>query len=68
MCGNRWQENFLIISATHALAHLAMYDQATWDKYQLSRLAGTAFPTNTFIQEQKAGSGDPKAYQDPEGA
>ena len=60
--------NFLIISATHALAHLAMYDQAMWDKYQLSRLAGAAFPTNTLIQEQSAGSGDPKNYQDPEGA
>ena len=60
--------DFLIISATHALAHLAMYDQAMWDKYQLSKLAGPAFASNTLIQEQKAGSDDPKNYQDPEGA
>jgi hypothetical protein len=60
--------NFLIISATHASAHLAMYDQATWDKYELSKLAGPAFATNTFILEQKAAAADPKNYQDPEGA
>src|SRR6185312_3169751 len=60
--------DFLIISATHASAHLAMYDQAMWDKYQLSKLAGPAFATNTFILEQKAATADPKNYQDPEGA
>ena len=32
--------DFLIVSAAHASAHLAMYDQAIWDKYQLSKLAG----------------------------
>jgi len=60
--------DFLIVSATHALAHLAMSDQAMWDKYQLSKLAGPAFAGNTLILEQKAASGDPKNYQDPEGA
>lgn len=60
--------DFLIVSATHGPAHLAMYDQAMWDKYQLSKLAGPNFATNTFIVEQKAGAADPKNYQDPEGA
>jgi hypothetical protein len=60
--------DFLILSATHASAHLAMYDQAMWDKYQLSKLAGPAFTANRFIVEQKAASADPKNYQDPEGA
>ena len=60
--------DFLIVSATHASAHLAMYDQATWDKYQLSKLAGPAFAANIWIVEQKAASADPKNYQDPEGA
>src|ERR1700744_4226747 len=32
--------DFLVVSATHGTAHLALYDQATWDKYQLTRLAG----------------------------
>jgi hypothetical protein len=60
--------DFLIISATHALAHLALYDQSMWDKYELSKLAGPGFATNTFILEQKAAAADPKNYQDPEGA
>ena len=59
--------DFLIVSAAHASAHLAMYDQAIWDKYQLSKLAGPAFATNTFIVE-KAGFANPGNYQDPEGA
>jgi hypothetical protein len=60
--------DFLIVSATHASAHLALYDQETWDKYKLTQLAGAQFPTNTLIVEQKAASADPKNYQDPEGA
>jgi hypothetical protein len=60
--------DFLIISATHASAHLALYDRSMWDKYDLSKLAGPGFATNTFIMEQKAAAADPKNYQDPEGA
>jgi hypothetical protein len=60
--------DFIIVSATHASAHLALYDQAMWDKYQLSKLTNGAVMSNTFIVEQKAGSADPKNYQDPEGA
>src|SRR5258706_10543447 len=52
--------DFLIVSATHAVAHLAMYDQAMWDKYQLSKLAGPAFASNSLIVEQRAASADPK--------
>jgi hypothetical protein len=36
--------DFVIVSATHASAHLAMYDQAMWDKYQLSKIAGPRSP------------------------
>jgi hypothetical protein len=60
--------DFLVVSATHALAHLAMYDQPMWEKYQLSKLAGPAFAANTLILEQKAAGADPKNYQDPQGA
>ena len=60
--------DFLAVSATHGPAHLSMYDQEIWDKYQLTKLAGPNFATNTFIVEQKAGSADPKNYQDEEGA
>jgi len=52
----------------HGPAHWSMYDQATWDKYQIAKLAGPTFMTNTFIVEQKAGTADPKNYQDEEGA
>ena len=27
--------DFLVVSATHGTAHLALYDQGTWDKYRL---------------------------------
>jgi hypothetical protein len=60
--------DFIVVSATHASAHLAMYDQAMWDKYQLSKLTNGAVMSNTFIVEQKAASADPKNYNDPEGA
>ena len=60
--------DFLIISATHASAHLALYDQMMWDKYQLSSIAGARFPTNSLIAEQRAATEDPKNHQNPLGA
>src|SRR5882724_8493032 len=59
---------FLTVSVTHGTALLALYDQATWDKYQLTRLAGEKFKTNTLIIEQKAAADDPANYEDPAGA
>ena len=59
--------DFLCVSATHGSAHFALYDQATWDKYGLTKLAGEKFKTNTLIVEKKAGSADPKNYEDPKG-
>jgi hypothetical protein len=41
--------DFLAVSATHGSAHLALFDQPTWDKYQLAKLAGGDFKTNTLI-------------------
>jgi hypothetical protein len=38
---------------THGAATLAIYDQAMWDKYQLTRLAGEKFKTDTLIVEQR---------------
>src|SRR3981081_2237264 len=60
--------DYLAVSVTHGTAHLALYDQAMWDKYQLSRLAGENFKTNTLIIEQKAAGADPANYEDPAGA
>ncbi len=60
--------DFLAVSATHGTAHLALLDQAMWDKYGLARLTGDKFRTNTLIVEQKAGSADPGNVQDADGA
>jgi hypothetical protein len=57
--------DFLVVSATHGTAHLALYDQSMWDKYQLNRLAGDKFKTNTLIEEQKAQFADPANFEDP---
>jgi hypothetical protein len=35
------EPNFLCVSGTHGPAHLALYDQTTWDKYQLAKIAGS---------------------------
>ena len=60
--------DFLTVSVTHGTAQLALYDQAMWDKYQLTRLAGDEFKTNTLILEQKAATADPANYENPTGA
>ncbi len=59
--------DFLAVSVTHGTAVLALCDQAMWDKYQLARLAGEKFKTNTLILEQKAAAADPADYEDPAG-
>jgi intracellular sulfur oxidation DsrE/DsrF family protein len=59
--------DFLAVSVTHGTAVLALCDQAMWDKYQLARLAGEKFKTNTLIIEQKAAAADPTNYEDPAG-
>ena len=59
--------DFLVVSATHGLAHLGLFDQAMWDKYQLAKLTGGKFDRNVFIVEQKAASVDPKDFENPEG-
>ena len=59
--------DFLTVSMTHGTAHLALHDQAMWDKYQLTRLASEKFKTNTLIIEPKAAAADPANYEDPTG-
>jgi hypothetical protein len=50
--------DFLAVSSTHGSAQLALYDQAMWEKYQLTKLAGDRFKTNTLIADQKAESSE----------
>lgn len=59
--------NFLAVSATHATAHLALLDQAMWDKYQLTKLTAGKYERNTFLNEQKGAAADPKDYENPDG-
>jgi intracellular sulfur oxidation DsrE/DsrF family protein len=47
-------KDFLAVSATHGTAHLALFDQAMWDKYKLATLAGAKFQTNTLILPKPA--------------
>src|SRR5262249_42032183 len=58
------EPNFLCVSATHGSAHLALFDQDMWDKYQLAKLAGGNISRNTFIVAPPASpatSSPPKA-------
>jgi hypothetical protein len=59
--------DFLTVSVTHGTALLALYDQVMWDKYQLTRLAGDEFKTNTLILARKAAAADPADYENPAG-
>ena len=60
--------DFLVVSATHGTAHLALFGSAMWEKYQLAKLTGGKFQSNTLIAEQKGAAADPKDYENPEGA
>jgi hypothetical protein len=60
--------DFLVVSATHGTAHLALFEPAIWEKYQLAKLTGGKFQSNTLIAEQKGAAADPKDYENPEGA
>ena len=62
------EPNFLCVSATHGSAHLALFDQDVWDKYQLAKLAGGNIDRNTFIGVPPASSHDPADYESAEGA
>jgi intracellular sulfur oxidation DsrE/DsrF family protein len=42
---------FLAVSATHGLAHLALFSQAAWNTYQLAQLTDGKFARNTLIVE-----------------
>jgi len=55
-------KDFLAVSATHGTAHLALFDQAMWDKYELATLAGPKFKTNTLIVAKPV----PTAFSDEE--
>ena len=59
--------DFLVLSATHGTAQLALFGPAMWEKYQLAKLTGGKFQSNTLAAEQKGAAADPKDYENPEG-
>jgi hypothetical protein len=60
--------DFLAVSATHGTAHLALFAPAMWEKYQLAKLTGGKFQSNTLITQQKGAAADPKDFENPDGA
>jgi intracellular sulfur oxidation DsrE/DsrF family protein len=59
--------DFLVVSATHGTAHLALFAPAIWEKYQLAKLTGGKFASNTLIGEPNR-TADPQDYENPRGA
>lgn len=49
-------KDFLAVSATHGTAHLALFDQPMWEKYELATLAGAGFETSTLAMPKPAPS------------
>src|SRR5260370_7232125 len=60
--------DFIPVSVTHGTAQLALYDQAIWDKYRLTSLAGDEFKINTPIIDRKSAAADSANDEDPAGA
>jgi len=59
--------DFLTVSGTHGPAHLALYDDATWDKYGLAKIAGGGVTHNTFVALPSAVDRESKDFENPNG-
>lgn len=59
--------DFIAVSATHGSAQYALLDQAMWDKYQIAKLAGPSFASNT-LEKRNAKAESDKDYQSDTGA
>lgn len=60
--------DFLCVSATHGTAHLALYDDATWEKYGLAKIAGGNVTRNSFVAVPSAAVEDAGDFENPNGA
>ncbi len=56
--------DFLVVSATRGSSGFGHYDQATWDKYQITKLLNGKFASNTLIVDK---TGDARDFQNPDG-
>ncbi|MBN2692801.1 MAG: transcriptional initiation protein Tat [Burkholderiaceae bacterium] len=59
--------DFLAVSATHGPAHLALYDDALWAKYQFAKFTKGKQKTNVWIKTSPAADADPKSVEDSKG-
>ncbi|KIG11188.1 hypothetical protein BurMR1_1848 [Burkholderia sp. MR1] len=59
---------FLAVSATHGSAHLALFDQAMWDKYGLAKMAGGKLTSNSLIDEKTGAAQTDTNHESAEGA
>ena len=59
--------DFLCVSATHGTAHLALYDDLIWDKYQFASLTNGKFASNTLSKLPAAAASDPLDFQKADG-
>ena len=59
--------NFLVVSATHGSAHLALYDDYIWEKYRFTKLTKGRQKTNTLILEPADAHTNPADFNDPDG-
>ena len=59
--------DFLAVSATHGPAHLALYDQTIWDKYNLASFTGGKFKSNTLLAVPAAAQEDKSKFENPAG-
>lgn len=59
--------DFLLVSATHGPAQMALLDDYVWRKYDLPRLAGKGFETNVLLQERPAAKADPFDLENAQG-
>jgi intracellular sulfur oxidation DsrE/DsrF family protein len=59
--------DFLCVSATHGAAHLALFDDAMWDKYGLAKSAGGNVTRNRFVAMPAGVTLDRKDFQNPAG-
>jgi hypothetical protein len=60
--------DFLVVSATHGTAHLALFEPAMWQKYRLAKLTGGKVESNTLIADQESAAAGWKDYENPAGA
>jgi hypothetical protein len=58
---------FLVVSATHGGAHLALFDEAMWQKYRLGKLVPGAPESNRYLEVPAAAGKSARDIQAAEG-